>query len=181
LHPLQNGGADMRDASFYGRELCDGHFCPSYHYISREEKMALINIIDDWYLYGLCITDIDLVKTYFRLISEGVYEMPPPSIFKHGRLKELALSFFSLKINWPFISPSVHRFGKYYFDGSQYMIKHVDYESLGCDRSRFDRIFSSLSSEFGSKEELKEAEGIIQHMIDVFVTAYLKERKAHQK
>jgi hypothetical protein len=52
---------------------------------------------------------------------------------------------------------------------------------LGCDRSRFDRIFSSLSSEFGSKEELKEAEGIIQHMIDVFVTAYLKERKAHQK
>ena len=35
LHPLQNGGVDMRDVSFYGVELCNGHFCPSYHFISR--------------------------------------------------------------------------------------------------------------------------------------------------
>jgi hypothetical protein len=175
LHPIQNSGVDLRDVSFYGRDLCEGHFCPSYHYISKEEKNALINIIDDWYLYGLCITDIDLVKAYFRLISEGVYEMPSPYKFKSSLLRELALRFFSLKVNWPFRSPSVHRFGKYYFDGSQYMINHIDYESLGCDRSRFDQIFLSLSSEFNDREELKEAETIIQNMIDRFVRAYFKE------
>ena len=49
LHPCQNGGSDMRGVSFYGRELCEGHLCPSYHYLSREEKVALTNIANDWY------------------------------------------------------------------------------------------------------------------------------------
>ena len=76
LHPMQNAGRDMRDVSFYGRELCDGHFCPSYSYISRAEKLAMLEILDDWYLYGTCITDIDLVKEFFRLVSEAAGEMP---------------------------------------------------------------------------------------------------------
>ena len=33
LHPLQNGGEDLRDVSFNGQKLCNGHFCPSYYYI----------------------------------------------------------------------------------------------------------------------------------------------------
>jgi hypothetical protein len=172
LHPEQNGGADMRDVSFYGRELCDGHFCPSYHYISAQEKLALICIIDDWYLYGLCVTDIDLVKTYFRLISDGVAEMPSPERFRTEPLRGAALAFFSLKIEWPFRSASANRFGKYYFDGSQYMIKRIDYESLGCEKSRFDPIFLSLSSEFRSRSEMERAEEMIQGRLDDFIHVY---------
>lgn len=174
LHPLQNGGHDLRGVSFYGQELCDGHFCPSYHYISSEEKLALINIIDDWYLYGLCVTDIDLVKEYFRLISEGVYEMPPANRFKNRILKDIALRFFSLKISWPFRSEDTNRFGKYYFDGSLYMISHIDYESLGHDRSRFDKIFVSLSSDFNNKGDLQNGEAIIRQNINEFINAYNK-------
>lgn len=172
LHPLQNGGVDLRDASFYGRELCDGHFCPSYHYLSREEKLSLINIIDDWYLYGLCVTDIDLVKEYFRIISEGVGEMPSADKFKKSLLKDIALRFFSFKISWPFRSPAINRFGKYYFDGSQYMIKYIDYESLGCEKPRFNRIFLSLTSEFQDIGELRKAEEIIQENVDEFIIRY---------
>lgn len=174
LHPLQNRGVDLRDASFYGKELCDGHFCPSYHYISRAEKLSLINIIDDWYLYGLCVTDIDLVKEYFRIISEGVGEMPSPDEFKNGSLKDVALRFFFFKISWPFRSPATNRFGKYYFDGSQYMINHIDYESLGCEESRFNRIFLSLTSEFKDVGELGKAEKMIQENIDEFIRLYLE-------
>jgi len=172
LHPLQNGGVDHRGVSFYGRELCDGHFCPSYHYISREEKQALLNIITDWYLFGLVITDIDLVKSYFQLISDGIYETPPPERFKDGLLREKALTFFNLKLSWPFRSADVHRLGKYYFDGSQYMINHIDYEALGSERSRFDRIFLSLTSDFPSREDLRQAEDMIHGHIDAFVHAY---------
>lgn len=172
LHPLQNNGADLRDISFYGRELCDGHFCPSYHFLSREEKEGLINVIDDWYLYGLCITDIDLVKEYFRFLSERIYEVPRPERLREGPLKELALQFFSLKTAWPFRAADANRFGKYYFDGSQYMISHIDYERLGCDRSRFDKIFLSLTSHFESKEQLRDAETMIQDCIEKFVDAY---------
>jgi len=176
LHPLQNEGSDLRGASFYGKELCDGHFCPSYQYISREEKLSLLNILDDWYLYGLCLTDIDLVKEYFLLISNGVYETPSPERFKSGILREISLRFFSFKLNWPFRSPAVNRLGKYYFDGSQYMINHIDYEKLGCERSKFDKIFLSLSSEFNHLSELRQAESLIQTTIDEFVEAYTKDR-----
>jgi hypothetical protein len=172
LHPIQNGGEDLRDVSFYGKELCDGHFCPSYYYISRHEKLALLNIIDDWYLYGLCVTDIDLVKEYFRFISDGVGEMPSPDKFHNGQLKQIAHRFFSLKLSWLFRSPETNRFGKYYFDGSQYMIHHIDYDSLGCERSRFDKIFLSLTSQFTNQEELKQGEKIIQENIDEFIQKY---------
>jgi hypothetical protein len=172
LHPLTNDGVDLRDVSFYGRELCDGHFCPSYHHISREEKRSLINIIDDWYLYGLCITDIDIVKEYFRFISDGICEVPDSERLRVGKLKEIALEFFSLKISWPFRSPESNRFGKYYFDGSQYMISHIDYDSLGAERSRYDKIFLSLSSRFTCPAELAEAEDIIQRNIDGFISCY---------
>lgn len=172
LHPFQNDGDDLRGVSFYGRELCDGHFCPSYHHISREEKLALLHILDDWYLYGLCLTDIDLVKEYFRLISDGVYQMPGPDRFRNGPLRAAAQRFFSFKLTWPFRSPAVNRMGKYYFDGSQYMINHIDYEKLGCERSKFDKIFLSLSSEFSSREDLAAAERLIQACLDEFIESY---------
>jgi hypothetical protein len=172
LHPLQNNGADLRDVSFYGQELCDGHFCPSYTYLTTEEKKTLISVIDDWYLYGLCLTDIDLVKTYFRLISERIHETPKPEKIKEGPLRGVVLKFFELKLTWPYRDPAMNRLGKYFFDGSQYMIDSIDYEGLGCEKSRFDQIFLSLSSRFGSREELRDAEGIIQGHVDAFVQAY---------
>jgi hypothetical protein len=182
LHPSVNGGADLRDVSFYGRELCDGHFCPSYHYISRQEKLALLHIFDDWYLYGLCLTDIDLVKAYFRLISDGVCETPAPEKFRNGPLRKAARRFFDFKLTWPFRSPAVNRLGKYYFDGSQYMINHIDYKKLGCERSRLDGIFLSLSSEFKSREDVVAAERLIQASIDEFIGhwegMYQTERRA---
>ena len=174
LHPVQNGGVDMRDVSFYGLDLCNGHFCPSYHFISREEKQALIRIIDDWYLYGLCVTDIDLVKEFFRFVGEGIGETVRPERLT-GSLKDIALDFFALKTSWPFRSPEVNRFGKYYFDGSQYMISHIDYDALGCERSRFDRILLSLTSRFETVEKLREAEEIIQEKIDAFNDRYTME------
>ena len=173
LHPLQNGGADLRSVSFYGRELCDGHFCPSYHYISREEKLALIEILDDWFLFGLCVTDIDLVKEYFRLLGDAVSEAPSHRRFREPALRGVALRFFRFKIDWPFRSPETNRFGKYYFDGSQYMIRHIDYEALGRGKSRFDRIFMSLTSVFRDAGQLREAEGMIEGNIRESARLYL--------
>lgn len=172
LHPCQNGGEDWRDISFYGKELCDGHFCPSYHYLSREESLALVHIIKDWYLYGLCVTDIDLVKGWFRLIADRVHEMPGSHRFADGALKEISLRFFSLKLTWPYRSRETNRLGKYFFDGSQYMIKPIDYAAFGCEPSRFDKIFQSLASEFHRGEEIRHAEALIQEYIDDFAAAY---------
>jgi hypothetical protein len=93
---------------------------------------------------------------------------------KERDLGKIILNFFSFKISWPFRSSATNRFGKYYFDGSEYMINRIDYNALGCEGSRFNSIFLSLSSEFQNIQELKEGEKLIEANIDEFARAYLQ-------
>lgn len=172
VHPMQMSGVDMRTVSFYGRDVCAGHLCPSHHFIPRSQQLILLKIIDDWYLYGLCLTDIDLVVTYFRLIANRVGQEIKPDVFDRRELKDIALEYFGWKTTWPFRSPSANRLGKYYFDGSQYMISHIDYEKFGKEISPLNSIFLSLSSEFQNGDELETAEKMVWKNIDTFVSIY---------
>jgi hypothetical protein len=172
LHPMQNSGVDMRDVSFYGQELCAGHLCPSHYFIPQSQSQILIRIIDDWYLYGLVLTDIDLVVQYFRLIADRVGKELSPQVFDNEDLKKIALEYFGWKINWPFRSMETNRLGKYYFDGSQYMISHIDYAGFGREVSPLNAILLSLSSSFKNAGELEEAEGLIWSNIENFITTY---------
>ncbi|HPE07590.1 MAG TPA: hypothetical protein PLW50_07715, partial [Smithellaceae bacterium] len=62
--------------------------------------------------------------------------------------------------------------GKYYFDGSQYMISHIDYERFGREISPLNSILLSLSSEFHNAEELTTAENMIWTNIESLVSLY---------
>ena len=172
LHPMQNSGTDMRDVSFYGQELCAGHLCPSHYFIPLSQSRILIRIIDDWYLYGLVLTDIDLVTKYFQLIADRVGAELKPEVFDNQDLKNLALEYFGWKINWPFRSLEANRLGKYYFDGSQYMISHIDYEQFGREVSPLNSILLSLCSSFKDAAQLETAEKMIWKNIEAFVAAY---------
>lgn len=176
LHPEQNSGVDMRDVSFYGQELCAGHLCPSHYFISQSQSQILVKIIDDWYLYGLVLTDIDLVTQYFRLIADRIGTELKPEVFENEQLKRIALEYFAWKITWPFRSQETNRLGKYYFDGSQYMISHIDYEKYGREVSPLNPILLSLCSSFQDAAGLEAAEGMIWRNIENFVTAYQRKK-----
>ncbi len=172
LHPMQNAGIDMRNVSFYGQELCAGHLCPSHYFIRPLRQQILLEIIDDWYLYGLCLTDIDLVESYFRILADRVGEEIKPSAFADAELRRIVLDYFGWKITWPFRSLEANRLGKYYFDGSQYMIHHIDYEKFGLIPSVFNAIFLSLSSEFAGPDDVAKAEAMIRSNLDAFVSRW---------
>jgi hypothetical protein len=174
LHPLQNSGLDLRAGSFYGQETCAGHLCPSHHFIPGNQAQILLKIIDEWYLYGLCLTDIDLVTDYFRRLADRIGEELKPEVFDNPSLKNIAREFFNWKINWPFRSDETNRLGKYYFDGSQYMISYIDYAKFGREISPLDRIFMSLSSTFANAQEMEAAEDLIMGNIRQFVAMYRK-------
>ncbi|HOW56715.1 MAG TPA: hypothetical protein PKZ12_01835 [Smithellaceae bacterium] len=172
LHPQQNGGVDLRACSFYGEELCAGHTCPSHQFLTPLQTESLVIIIDDWYLYGLCLTDIDLVKSYFKLLSDRLGEELQPKIFDNSLLRQIALDFFQWKVLWPFRSEETNRLGKYYFDGSLYKISHIDYEMFGLKKSPLDAIFLSFCSAFNSAEEIALAENMVMSNMEHFILTY---------
>jgi len=63
--------------------------------------------------------------------------------------------------------------GKYYFSPSEYQMARIEYEKNWKIRpSQFDRILVSLSSEFKTNEEIREAESMIEEKIEKFNEPY---------
>ena len=172
LHPSLHQGVDLRTNSFYGVELCDTHFCPSFTYLTEEEQKAVILSLDDWYLYGLVITDIDLVKQFFAHVQNRMGDKVRVERLDDQKVQKVLREFFALKECWKFLSPEP-RLGKYHFTHSEYSIARIEYgKRWGMYPSRFDKIFISLSSAFRTENEIKEAESIIEEMIVKFIEVY---------
>lgn len=171
LHPAVTGGNDFRDYCFYGREICAGHFCPGYSCFTALEQQAVVSSLDDWYLYGLVITDIDLVKELFKYAENKIGDSIK---YRHlcNPAAALALrAFFSMKENWRYRARE-NRLGKYYFSRSEYAVARIDYaQRWGIPASRFDKILVSLESELATEHDVHEAERLIEDAIDKFITA----------
>ena len=173
LHPEANGGSDLRGISFHGEEMCRTHLCPSHTKLTDIERLAVVAGTSDWYLYGLVVTDIDLVKEFFRLAAAGLGEMPGAERLVHLGVRSALSSFFTLKETWPFRDPRAPRLGKYRFSGESYDAAGIDYEALSMPPSRFHRILVSLESSFHEAGELVEAEAILASCLETFRSSCL--------
>ncbi|MBN1573764.1 MAG: hypothetical protein JW984_11265 [Deltaproteobacteria bacterium] len=172
IHPVNNGGVELRDVSFYGAELCSGHECPSYRVLTEREVRAVSAVIDDWYLYGLVITDIDLVKEFFTITANRIGEEIDPGRLDRPAVKEACLNFFRLKETWPF-SNGRGRFGKYSFSEAEYRIeREVAKGGLNISQSPYFKIFLSLATDFKTEGEAKEADRIVDGILTDFIRAY---------
>jgi hypothetical protein len=172
LHPSVNQGEDLRNYCFYGADLCAGHFCPSYSCLSRTEQKVVSASLEDWYLYGLVITDIDLVKELCWHVQMRLGDGLREERLGHPAVRRALQDFFRLKESWKFASTQ-NRLGKYYFSLSEYRVARIEYQkNWKVKPSRFDRILVSLSSEFKDAEEILEAESIIEGKIKKLVDAY---------
>ncbi len=71
LHPSAPGnrGIDLRGLCHYGSMACKGFFCPATEQLEAYQTAILVELIDDWQLYGLVVTDVDYVKSVFRLVE----------------------------------------------------------------------------------------------------------------
>ena len=162
----------MRTRSFYGAELCADHSCIGFTCLSDIEQRAVVLSVDDWYLYGLVITDIDLVKSFFAHAENRMGDCVRRERLEDEAVREALRDFFRLKEQWKFCA-GTNMLGKYYFSEGEYYTARIEYEKrLGIRRSPFDRILVSLSSDLKRAEELEEAEAIIEGHLRRFVEAY---------
>lgn len=128
------------------------------------------HVISDWYLYGLVVTDIDLVKDYYEKARTHLGGPLKPDIMKDPQLTVIASNFLSLKENWKFRKDG--RFGKYAFSYGEYRLARMDYEALGTRESKYHKILLSLGSSFETGDDLAEAEEILDRHIWRFVERY---------
>ncbi len=172
LHPAVTERPDLRNNCFYGAKICESHFCPGFGCLRIEEQKAVIQSIDDWYLYGLVITDIDLVKEFFKHVENRIGESIKEKHLNTPVINDTLYGFFQLKENWKFKAKE-NRLGKYYFSEAEYNIARIEYqEKWGVIPSGYDKILVSLESEFKSLKELREAESIIEDKIQTFINQY---------
>lgn len=170
FHP--GTGDDLRDYCQYGHRTCSEARCTAYTYLDPNEARAVMEAGLDWYCYGLCITDIDLVKDFFELAEmKLVRPVDPGRVAREPNLAKAFGDYLGLKEDWPF-ARDPGRFGKYYFVGKNYHIYMIDYRAMGVPRPFHDGILSSLASVIETGDELQKAVEIIDGKVDAFVRQY---------
>jgi len=72
LHPSARGneGTDWRGLSFHGAMACQGFFCRAHRELSGDETRLILETINDWFLFGLVISDVDFIKYFFHSIKD---------------------------------------------------------------------------------------------------------------
>jgi len=171
IHPALGEGADMRDHAYYGAETCTAHKCPTYNYFSAADVRPVIAALDDWYLYGMCVTDIDLLKEFYRAVSDLRGEAIRPELIAERKTAlEIFRSYLSLKENWPF-RRGRRRFGQYIFENGSYRVADTDWEALGVARPQEWRILRSLASDFSNADEVLGAVNQIRRLVTDMASA----------
>lgn len=172
LHPARHEGDDLRHLSFYGQTLCAGHFCLSYYYLTEAEQRLVVDVIDDWYLYGLVVTDIDFVKGIYETISNRLGEGLKPERASNPAFRISLARLYHLKIDWPFRPADPDRFGKYLFKGEHYEEIRIPYARWHRRPSVYNRILVALGSEPADSSDLDRAESLLDTHVSAVVSAY---------
>ncbi len=170
LHPLSNGNenTDWRGLSWYGALACRTYFCPSHHKLANSYKLIVLAASDNWYLYGLVITETDFLECFFGQVEKLLgreLTQNDATLTKDG--KKAVGDFLNLKLVWPFRrknSPLAH----YFFSDGLYAPLPAIYPGHKGPAPALDAIFRALHSEFKNRQEIKQATDIVEGMAGAF-------------
>jgi hypothetical protein len=165
LHPLGNGGIDLRGISDYGGFACRSYFCPTHNCLSAGIKILIQNAARDWFEYGLMITEASLIHAILSaaglaaLCQEGTAD---PDLF---HCTDIMREVMDLKRCWPYRPDPATGLIHYFFNDALYARAPVDYAEIGAMPSRYDSIFQELGSGFVSIKALREAEAVVEELL----------------
>ncbi|MFO8083142.1 MAG: hypothetical protein R6U27_02335 [Desulfobacterales bacterium] len=161
LHPLGDGnnGVDFRGLSYYGGMACRIYFCPSYRFIPRRFKIIVRAAMDNWYEYGLIITEYNLINAFFeeienRLATRLYLEMISPEALS------AIYRLLTLKLNWPFRGIR-WQVVNYFFEDQKYQPPAIDYQKLKAKPSSYHKMLYALGSNFSCTQNMHQAEDML--------------------
>jgi hypothetical protein len=113
-HPMVTGGVDLRDCGVYRASICETFTCPSFGWLEDAQARLVVAACQDWYLYGLVITDVEFVRGCLRLIERelGGPARPEQMMAKPAALEAMR-RLFQLKETAADRSPHAPIFGRF--------------------------------------------------------------------
>jgi hypothetical protein len=172
LHPLAdgNGGIDFRGLSHYGGMACRVYFCPSHETLAPAWKKIVQKTAGDWYLYGLVITEDELLAEFFGAIEEAIgRSLREEDIAEDPACAAALRQFFRLKCTWPHRPADIPGPVNYFFNDRQKTRPAVAYPPSCSRPSPYDAMLRALGSAFPTEDSLREAEQQIRGPLSCIV------------
>lgn len=150
-----------------GGMACRIYFCPSCHNLQKAYKEIVREVSEDWYLYGLIITEAEMLNAFFQELERRLKKpVRREDIIGNQKRMGTVRDFFALKLDWPFRSRPGIGLCNYFFEDRLYPKPPLNYEAIGTPPSRYDTILRELLSSFDSAEELLRAEALLDGLFD---------------
>jgi hypothetical protein len=113
-HPKVTGGVDLRDCGVYRATICETFTCPSFGWLEDAQARLVVAACQDWYLYGLVITDVEFVRGCLRLIERELGgPARPEQMMARPAVLEAVRRLFALKETAAERSPHAPIFGRF--------------------------------------------------------------------
>ena len=121
----------------------------------------------DWYLYGLMITESEMVESFFQAVERRLQRPLKEKDFSGNQASvETLRAFLKLKLDWPYRSSTCKGPANYFFKDPKYAPPAIQYESIGEAPSRYDPILRALNTVIDSGDDLRNAEDAIKKRIE---------------
>ncbi|MCJ8501687.1 hypothetical protein [Desulfatitalea alkaliphila] len=176
LHPLAEGnnGIDWRGLSFYGGLACHSYFCPATRTLPARYKQLLRLVAQDWYLYGMVVTEADLVAAMLQWIEQRTGTLLEPSrAMGRPEARRRLTELLDLKLDWPF-RPSGHDTPCHnFFSDPPHRRPSIDYRGLGVAPSPLDTMLRELVCAFDTPADLRHAELLLQDRLTAAARALM--------
>ncbi len=164
LHPEVpgNGGVDYRSMSWYGEQACRTYFCPTTHKLSPVYQSILLQSLDDWYVFGLIVTEHALVTAYFKEVECRLGRHLVVSDYTQNiEAKNALREFAELKLQWPYRRNDSSGPCNFFFENGLYPRADVFRKTLAIPPSSYEKILRELDSGFSSATEIAAADQLL--------------------
>ena len=171
LHPTMpgNNGVDYRFLSWYGEMACRTYFCPTTKKLSCVYQSILTMIIDNWYDFGLIVTEHSLVTAYFKEVESRLGRHITLIDYSQNFLATNALmEFIKLKSEWPYRRSDAPGACNFFFENGLYPRPAVFRATPDIRQSSFEKILRELDTGFSSTKEIEAADQLLN---DLFLKA----------
>jgi hypothetical protein len=167
LHPTAAGnqGVDFRGLCHYGSMACKSLYCPAWEELRPDERGILLNLLDDWHLYGLVINDLDFVESLFALLRLRVTGGLNESRLLTGPAAEVLKEMLAWKVSWPWKRDSLIR-------TSRYFCRRAPFLNESDEGAHMTRLLAVLGSTFGIDNPTEGAHEFVGDALDRFAHAY---------